>query len=225
MNSHEPQPREQAGDGVDPVTGIRFTRRPDKRHVDLQIISEWIGAGSRVLDLGCGRGILLERLRQTRGVYGVGVDSEPAKVAGCVKRGVNVYQGDAEKVLAEFPDRFFDWVVLSRTIQELGNPARVIGEALRVGRRMAVGFVNFGFWENRVTIAREGHRIRNEVYPDPWEHSFPVNPVSIAEFERFCGEAGITLHHRVYLGADWQTEIHEDANLLAGYALYELGKG
>src|SRR5690554_5989617 len=105
-------------------------RQAIKRETDLQIVSDWVEQGARVLDLGCGRGILLEYLHQTRGIYGVGVDNDPQKILGCVKRGVNAYQGDIKQILSEFPDQYFDWVVCSRTLQELNKPKEVLFEAM-----------------------------------------------------------------------------------------------
>ena len=195
-----------------------------RRSTDQLLLTEWIEPGARVLDLGCGRGILLEHLRHTRQVDAVGVDPDPTKVLACVRRGVSVYQGDAEAFLREMPDQSFDWVLCSRTVQELARPANVLEEALRVGRRLAVGFVNYGYWRNRWAVIRTGARVRNEVYPKAWEESAPQNPVSLASFEQFCANRGIVMHRRVCLRGDWSTPCTRWANLRAGYALYELGR-
>ncbi len=203
---------------------MSIPRTQIKRETDLQIISGWIEPGSRVLDLGCGRGILLEHLARTKNIQGIGVDVDNRKILGCVKRGVPAYQGDAEKVLAEFPDRFFDWIVCSRTVQELARPRHVILEALRAGRRLAVGFVNFGYWLNRASLAWRGSRVRNDVYPDSWDQSPPVNPVAIRDFEKFCGRQNIRVERRIYLAGDWETPLRLLPNLRSGYALYSLSR-
>jgi len=91
----------------------------EKRTVDMQIIGDWVEPGSRVLDLGCGRGVLLDYLQQTKQVRGLGVDLDFQKILGCVRRGVTAYQGDMEAFMHAFPDRFFDRVICSRTVQEL----------------------------------------------------------------------------------------------------------
>lgn len=206
------------------TTKTPFAATARRRSTDQLILTDWIGEGARVLDLGCGRGVLLEHLRQVKGVSGVGVDPDPAKVLGCVRRGVPAYQGDAEALMREMPDRSFDWVVCSRTVQELARPAAVLEEALRVGKRLAVGFVNFGYWRNRIALLRTGARVRNEVYPHPWEKSAPQNPVSLSGFEEFCTRRGITIHRRVCLRGDWNTPCARWPNLRAGYALYELSR-
>lgn len=196
-----------------------------KRETDLQLISDWIEPGSRVLDVGCGRGILLEHLAHTRQVLGVGVDTSADKVESCVKRGVSVYQGDAEQLMPLFADRHFDWVILSRTVQELGRPARVIREALRVGRYLAIGFANYGYWRNRWSMLLTGQHPCNEVFPHPWYDERPQNPVTVGGFEAFCAKEGITIRHRAYLRGDWRTPLNALPAWRAGYALYALELG
>lgn len=194
-----------------------------KREVDLQTLSDWIAPRSRVLDLGCGRGILLEHLKRKKEAYGVGIDSDPGKITSCVKRDVSAYQGDIGQMLREYPDQFFDWVVCSRTLHELSQPSEVIQDALRVGKRVAVGFVNNGFWLNRWSMLRSGRRVHNEVYPETWESSRAFNPVSVGAFEAFCEREAIRINRKVFLGADWRTPCQFWPDLMAGYALYEIG--
>src|SRR5688572_33386810 len=129
-----------------------MTKLVEKRTVDMQIIGEWVEPGSRVLDLGCGKGALLDYLVQTKQVSGVGVDLDFQRIATCVTRGLSAYQGDMTSFMHEFPDRHFDRVICSRTVQELDHPTTVILEALRVARAVTVGFVNHGFWKNRVDM-------------------------------------------------------------------------
>lgn len=196
-----------------------------KRETDLQIISNWIEPGSRVLDLGCGRGVLLEHLAQMKGVKGVGVDSDATKVESCIKRGVAVYQGDAEQLLAIFDTAQFDWVILSRTVQELEKPATVIQEALRVGKRLAIGFANYGYWRNRVSMLRTGALPVNKVFPNPWYNERPQNPVTVGGFEAYCAKERIRILHKAYLRGDWKTPVHRFPQWSAGYAIYALEQG
>lgn len=194
----------------------------EKRTVDMQIIGDWVEPGSRVLDLGCGRGVLLDYLQQTKRIHGLGVDLDFHKILGCVRRGVTAYQGDMEAFMRAFPDHFFDRVICSRTVQELAEPATVILGALRAGRALTVGFVNHGYWKNRLDVLFRGRKPRNPVYTTEWFESRPANPVTIADFEHFCAAKGIRIARRALLRGDWKTPCPIRPNLFAGYALYDL---
>ncbi len=206
-------------------SGAFMGRHAIKREMDQQILSEWIADGARVLDLGCGRGILLEELISRKQCYAVGIDSDLSKITSCVKRGVPVYQGDIMDMLPSYEDGSFDWVVCSRTLQELNNPREILQQALRVGKRLAIGFVNHGYWINRWEMFKTGSRVRNEVYPEPWWCSRAMNPVSIASFEDFCRAEGVIIERKIFLGPDWRTPCGFLPGLFAGYAVYELRRG
>jgi methionine biosynthesis protein MetW len=197
---------------------------PDKRTVDMRVMGDWVEPGSRVLDLGCGRGVLLDYLVQSKQVRAVGVDFDFEKVAACVKRGLTAYQGDLEEFLAAFPAGHFDRVICSRTLEELSRPAEVIQAALRVGRFVTIGFVNHGYWKNRVAALWHGRKPRNEVYMHAWAESRPANPVSIADFEAFCAGANLVVRRRIWLRGNWRAPCHVLPNLRAGYAVYELSR-
>ena len=197
-------------------------KTPDKRTVDMRIISEWIEPQSSVLDLGCGRGVFLEYLIKTKSVFGVGVDWDLDKVRSCIKRGVPAYQGDLAELMRTFPDKFFDRVVCSRTVQELNNPSAVLLEALRLADAVTVGFLNYGHWRNRLHHLMTGNHILTEVNPHEWHEARPTHPISITEFETFCARHNITVTRRVYLGGDWETPSKRWHNLLCGYAIFEM---
>ena len=203
---------------------IDMKKVSEKRTVDMQIISDWVEPGSRVLDLGCGRGVMLEFLKQKKSVVGMGVDLESSKIRAGVKKGLTVYQGDIEAFMTSFPDGFFDRVLCSRTLPELSEPSKIIHEALRVGRHLTIGFVNHGYWKNRLGMLLKGGRFINEVYPNLWHDSRPSNPVSIKEFEYFCSSEGISISRKVYLRGDWKTPCRMTPNFLGGYALYDLSR-
>jgi methionine biosynthesis protein MetW len=186
------------------------------------IIGDWVEPHTRVLDLGCGRGALLGYLMQSKQVTAVGVDLDFLRISACVQRGVTAYQGDMLAFMHEFPDRFFDRVICSRTVQELDRPTDVILEALRVGRTVTVGFVNHGYWKNRVDALVRGRKVRNEVYTTEWFESRPANPLTIADFEYFCITKQIRIARRAHLAGNWRSPRHFLPNLLAGYALYDL---
>jgi methionine biosynthesis protein MetW len=199
-----------------------MTKLVEKRTVDMQIIGDWVAPNTRVLDLGCGRGELLDYLVQTKQVSALGVDLDFGKVTACVRRGVSAYQGDMIACMTAFPARHFDRVICSRTVQELHAPATVIAEALRVGRSVTVGFVNHAFWKNRLDLLVRGRKARNAVYTTAWAESRPANPVSVADFEDFCAAQNIRIARRAHLDGDWKKPCTMLPNLLAGYALYDL---
>jgi methionine biosynthesis protein MetW len=196
----------------------------DKRTVEVRVIGDWVEPGSRVADLGCGPGLLLDYLVQSKRVQAVGVDLDFHNISACVARGLTAYQGDMTEFLRQFPDGHFDRIICSRTLHELQDPTAVVDEALRAGRALTVGFVNHGFWKNRLGALR-GEKVVNEVFPTRWAASRPANHLAIADFERFCAEHRIAIGRRVVLGGDWRTPCRTLPNLLAGYALYDLSRG
>ncbi|MFI3291749.1 MAG: methionine biosynthesis protein MetW [Opitutales bacterium] len=199
-----------------------MSRVKDKRKVELVAIRDWIAEGSSVLDLGCGRGILLAELVRTKNIYAVGVDSDFDKVSRAVKRGISIMHDDILSALKSFDDKSFDWVVCSRTLPELENAKAVINEALRVGNKLAVAFINYGFWLNRLNVFLKGSRVSNEVYPNSWYNAVPSNNISIASFKEFCKDNDIKIKKQHFLKGDWKSQCKFMPNLLAGYAIFEL---
>jgi methionine biosynthesis protein MetW len=196
----------------------------EKRTVDMQVIGEWVEPQSRVLDLGCGRGELMDYLVQAKQVYATGVDLSFERISACVRRGLSAYQGDMTAFMRAFPDRHFDRVICARTVHELDDPAGVILEALRVGSTVTVGFVNHAFYKNRLGELLRGRKVRNAVYTTAWHESRPANHLTIADFEDFCRIKSIRIARRAHLLGDWRTPCPILPNLFAGYALYDLAR-
>jgi homoserine O-acetyltransferase len=200
-----------------------------KKEADFKVIDHWVKPEESVLDLGCGRGMLLEYLRDSKRVRGLGVDYDTAKATSCIARDVAVYQEDIRRALKNLENDSFDWVIFSRMIEELPEPGSVILEALRVGKRVALSFVNYGYWRNRIHFLGKGMRIKNDVYPDNWEKSDLRNHFSISEFENFCkhrqrGSHSFEIGRKVYHQGDWVKTCSLFPNLRAGLAIYELTK-
>lgn len=189
---------------------------------DLKAIAGWVRQGASVLDLGCGDGLLLKHLAQTRGVSGYGVEIEDAKVIACVANGVNVIQTDLERGLAGFDFGSFDVVILSLTLQAVRQTEAIVKEMLRIGREAIVTFPNFGHWEARWQIVR-GRMPVSRTLPYQWFDTPNVHLCTIADFERFCRDHRIRVLERVVLH-------HGDAvrflpNLRGSVAVYRIQRG
>ena len=198
-----------------------------KKEVDFRAIDEWVQTQDKVLDLGCGRGFLLEHLRETKDVQGLGVDWKLRNAISCVSRKVPVYQEEILTALSKFNDNSYDWVIFSRMVETLPEPGCILKEALRVGRKVAISFVNYGYWRNRLNFVLKGCRIHNEVYPHEWESNHLSNHFSIREFEDFCKRlqsSGIKLKlgRKLFYRGDWVRKCSVLPNLRAGLAIYEL---
>ncbi len=193
-----------------------------RRKTDFEIIGNWIEPNSQILDLGCGEGELISCLEKEKNVYGIGVDKDTEKVIKCLKKNIPVYQDEVQSVLKNFPDKFFDWIIFSRIIEDLNEPGEILKQSLRVGKHLAVGFINHGFWLNRLHFLFKGSRIINSVYTDPWHISQRTNPFSLKEFEKFCKENEIQILKKNYLSSDWVNSQTFFPNTFAGYAIYKL---
>lgn len=166
---------------------------------DLRIVSDLVAPGSRVLDIGCGDGELLALLARERGVDGRGIEISPARVSACVRNGLSVVQGDAERDLGFYPDGSFDYVVLSRTLQAVRDPRGLLLELVRIGRRAIVSFPNFGYWRIRLRLLLQGRMPRTELLDDPWYATDNIHLCTIADFVALCEELGIAIERAIVL--------------------------
>jgi methionine biosynthesis protein MetW len=177
---------------------VRNGNGPITLRSDFAAIAGWVSMGSRVLDLGCGDGSLLQYLRDSRRVTGYGVEIDDDRVLACVKNGVNVVQGDLERGLSEFENGSFDYVILSQTLQAVRNSERVVADMLRVAREGIVTFPNFGYWKNRLQVLA-GRMPVSDNLPYQWHDTPNVHLCTIDDFERFCAEFGVKILERKVL--------------------------
>lgn len=153
---------------------------------DHLLIAEMVAPGSRVLDVGCGDGALLQLLRDTKSVDGRGIEVSRDKVNACVARGLSVIQGDADRDLDAYPDKAFDYAILSLTIQATRNPKPVLENLLRIGRHAIVSFPNFGHWEVRLKLLVDGRMPITKNLPETWYQSPDAHLCTILDFVDLC---------------------------------------
>ena len=175
---------------VDPVTG-------EPHRADHLLISEIVAVGSRVLDVGCGDGALLQLLSDSRAVDGRGMEVEREKVNACVTRGLSVIQGDADVDLDDYPYQAFDYAVLSLTIQATRYPKTVLENLLRIGRHAIVSFPNFGHWSIRAKLLFTGRMPTTRNLPEPWYLSPDAHLCTIADFVDLCKDVDAEVQQAV----------------------------
>ena len=197
------------------------TRSSDLRP-DLRIIAEFIPNGVRVLDLGCGDGVLLEYLTRNRGVTGRGIELSEAGVLACVGRGLSVRQGDLQEGLADYPARSFDYVVLSQTLPFLDDPEMILREALRVGDRAIVSFPNWGYWLCRMELLVTGRVPQAPDLPQPWHEKPRWQALSITDFGGFCRDRGVRISREAYLAGGHRIPVRRFKNLFSTTAVFLL---
>ena len=171
---------------------------------DYAIIGEIVESNTRVLDLGCGEGELLEWLAENKGVQARGVEISSAKVQRAIARGVTVFQGDIDQGLADYPDQAFDYVILSQTLQETHHPRNVLREMLRVGRRVIVAFPNFGHWRVRLAMLFSGRAPRTKLFPYEWYESPNIHFLTVHDFEELANREGMVVERRYFLSGHWR---------------------
>ena len=170
--------------------------------VDLRIIADMIEPGSRVLDIGCGDGMLLDYLTHFKQVDGRGIELGSEGVNACVSAGLSVIQGDADTDLADYPDQAFDYVVLSQTLQAMHAPRTVVEHLLRIGRRAIVSFPNFAHWRLRLYLALKGRMPVSETLSYQWYDTPNIHFCTIKDFMALCEELGITVERSMALDLD-----------------------
>jgi len=171
----------------------------DELRSDLRLIADMIEPRSRVLDVGCGDGALLGYLARTKAVDSRGIELSQSGVNACVRHGLSVIQGDADRDLEAFPDGAFDVVVLSQTLQATRQPRVVLEELLRISRQAIVSFPNFGFWRVRLSLLFRGQMPMTELLDNSWYDTPNIHLCTIRDFVTLCDELGARIERSLTL--------------------------
>ncbi|HOS44684.1 MAG TPA: methionine biosynthesis protein MetW [Armatimonadota bacterium] len=196
---------------------------PAASRPDFDVIVHWVTPGASVLDLGCGEGELMARLVRERGVKARGVDLHQPSVSACIARGLSVYHGDLHEGLADLRDNAFDYVILSRTLQQVPDPDQVIRRMLRVGGKAIVSFPNFAYWRIRLHLLLHGTLPVSPALPYAWYNTPNIRLITIADFEQFARALGYVIHDRVALVGPGRV-IRRGADLFGEYGMFLLGR-
>ncbi len=168
--------------------------------LDHKIIYKIIESGSSVLDLGCGSGDLLYFLAKEKSAQVQGIELSEAAIYKCVEKGLSVFHSDIDSGLIEYPGRSFDYVILNQSMQEVKKVDFVIKEALRVGKKVIVGFPNFAYWPARFRLFLRGKAPVTVSLPYHWYDTPNLHFLSISDFTDFCAEKKIKILSTYYLG-------------------------
>ncbi len=192
------------------------------KRFDYEIILNIVNENAKVLDLGCGDGELLRLLMDRKNVKGVGIENDEKMIYSCVQRGVTVEHFDIDEGLPDFPDDFFDYVILNFTLQETKKPKHVIHEALRVGKEVIVSFPNFAYYVVRFYIGILGKTPKTKALPYRWDETPNLHYFTIKDFVEFCNQEEINIID--FTGFTGTRRINFFPNLFAEQAIFLIRK-
>jgi methionine biosynthesis protein MetW len=195
---------------------------------DLQIIASWIEPGSKVIDLGCGEGDLLHHLISQKGVQGTGIELNEEKVARCIEKGLSVLQGDISEEVHDYPERSFDYVILSQTLQQVYEPDHLIRAMLRIGQKGIVSFPNFSHWQIRMQLLFTGYAPVSRQLPYQWFDTPNIRVITLKDFRKFVHGVGLTVLREAAIDTHTQDRygsiVRFLPNLRATYGIFMIGE-
>ncbi len=179
---------------------------------EFKIISDLIDKNSHVLDVGCGDGILMEFLIREKKVNIRGIEISKAKVQNCIAKGLTIIEGNAEDDLRQFPNKSFDYVILSQTLQAFLNPEKVIDELLRIGKQAIITIPNFGYWKIGLHLLLKGTMPITRTLPDEWYNTANIHLCTIKDFVNFSRTKNFKLSKSIALKSN-QPSLITNSNL------------
>ena len=179
---------------------------------EFKVIAELLPNNSRVLDVGCGDGSLMNLLVIEKNIETRGLELDQNNVQDCLNKGLTVIQGDAETELYQFPDQSFDYVVLSQTLQAFYKPDKVLNELLRIGKSVIVSIPNFGYWKVRMNLLFFGEMPVTKTLPNSWYNTPNLHMCTIKDLFKFCYEKNINIKQVVGVNED-KTSLIKKSNL------------
>ena len=171
-------------------------------NLNYKIVCDLIEKNSKVLDLGCGNGELLELLKKEKEVKGFGVEINQDSLLEALVKGLSVIQGDIDKGLDEFQDKTYDYAILNQTLQSTKYPEMIIDEMLRVSKKCIVSFPNFAYWRVRFYLFFKGKMPKSKQLPYEWYDTPNIHLLTISDFFEFCKKRNIKIEKSVYLTRD-----------------------
>jgi len=225
-NVTDDSPRRVEDDDVYTLSPVSIFGAFRKPRTDYAQLARLIRPGASVLDLGCGRGSFLAKLRHDRTRKLMGIDLHESSVLCCLQRGLDVVQADLNSGLSQFPDGQFDYIVLSQTLQSIRDVEHLLYEMLRVGEHSIVSFPNFAYFKLRNMLMEQGRSpVSSGILRHEWHNTPNIRFFSIADFEDFCAARDIRIHKRFALDTeDGRMIDDEDVNRLADMAIFVISR-
>ena len=189
---------------------------------EFKIIANLLPPQSRVLDVGCGDGTLIEALIKEKNIDARGIELGEDKVKECISKGLSVIEGDAETELSQFPDKAFDFVILSQTLQAFYQPENVLAQLLRIGGRVIISIPNFGYWQIRASLLFFGKMPVSKSLPYTWYNTPNLHMCSIKDFYQFCEKKKIKIDRVIGVNGEKISSIYR-INLELKNLLSEVG--
>ncbi len=201
---------------------------PENIRFDLQIIGSTIESGSKVLDLGCGNGELIAWLETNKHVQCTGIEQDKKKAVHCIARGLSVLQGDLNEEVDDYPTSSFDYVILSQTLQQVFEPARLLHSLARIGKKVVVSFPNFSHYSIRLQLLLIGGAPKNDQLPYSWYDTPNIRVITLKDFRKFSRDVGYTIVKEIAINTNPASSeghiVHFFTNLRATYGIYVIEK-